>query len=176
MALVVAAPVGSGDVINQARGLVQDLDPTVAVETSSLEGRVSGLVRERRAVLAGITVFGLSALLLVSLGVYGLMAYAAAERTRELAIRSALGARRTGLVRMMLGSSLRVTLAGCAAGLVLAYWLTALVDSMLVGVAATDAASYVAAGVIMLAVGTAAAYLPSVRATRHDPLVALRSE
>ena len=158
------------------REAIRDVDPALAIEMGTLEARVAGLTRERRMVLAGIGVFGTGALLLVSLGIYGVMSFAAGERTREMAVRAALGAESGQLVALMLGAALRVVAAGVLAGLVTAYWFSGLLTDLLVEVGSADPATYLAATLLLVVVALLSALVPSLRAAGRDPLEALRSE
>ena len=119
--------------------------------------------------------FALSGIFLMCLGVYGLVAYAASLRTREIAIRAALGARKSGLLRLMLWSAARVILVGTIVGVAASYLLSGLLESLLVDVPTTDPLTYVLAALTLCAVGLLAALLPSVRAARMDPMEALTS-
>lgn len=151
-------------------------NPALAVETSRLDDRVANLLQERvltQRILAG---FGVTALLLMCLGVYGLVAHAVSQRTREIAVRAALGARSTGLLGLILGGAGRVIGVGTAIGLAVAYGLTGLLDSLLIDVPATDPATFLAAAALLVTVGMLAALIPSVRAARMDPSEALRGE
>jgi putative ABC transport system permease protein len=162
-----------GDAIREA---IRDADPSLAVELGSMEARVARLTAERRMVLAGIGTFGAAALLLVCLGVYGLMSFAAGQRTREMAVRAALGAERERLVRLMLGGALRVVAAGVAGGLLAAYVFSRLLTGLLVEVRASDPLTYGAAAALLAAVALLAALAPSLRAARGNPVEALRSD
>jgi predicted permease len=157
----------------RVREVVRAVDPALAVDLGDLEGRVAALLAERRLTLDVLVGFALAALFLTCLGLYGLVAYAVEERTREMAIRAALGARRSGLLGLMLGSAARVIAWGAVAGAVTARWLTGFVDSLLVGVTGSDPVSYVAAVAILAAVGLLAALVPSLKAARQDPAEAL---
>lgn len=158
------------------RAAVRAVDPGVAVSMSSMEARLAALTDERRLVLTGVGLFGAASLLLVCLGVYGLMSFASRARTRELAIRRALGARAGGLVRLMLGSVLRVVGTGMAAGVVLAYALTRLLTGLLVDVGATDPLTYAGVAALLTVVALGAALGPTLEAARRDPLESLGAE
>ena len=155
------------------RDRVRELDPGLAVDVDPLDARVRALLGERRLTLDILVVFAVAALFLTCLGIYGLVAYAVEERTREMAIRAALGARRSGLLSMMLVSAARVLLLGAVAGVVAARWLSGFMESLLVDVTATDPLSYVLAALVLCAVGLLAALVPSLRAARMDPVEAL---
>jgi len=120
--------------------------------------------------------FSLCALLLSAIGIYGLMAYAVAQRTREMGIRMALGARGSDVVQMMLASGARLIVIGIVAGLAGAVALTRLAANLLFGVSATDPLTFGMMTLVLGAVALLACYLPARRASRVDPVVALRSE
>jgi len=168
-----AAPVN--DVLVHVQRIGRELDPQVAVEVATLDARLDDLVHTRRFVMTIVTGFGALALFLAAIGLYGLLAFTVAERTREIGIRAALGARRSGIIGMMLGRAMRVVAAGTLAGVLAALWLNRLLSSMLVDIEVTDPLTYTSAIVVLGAVATIAAFLPAWRAARVDPLIALRS-
>jgi putative ABC transport system permease protein len=120
--------------------------------------------------------FAALALTLAAVGVYGVMAYLVAQRTREIGIRMALGARRTDVMRMIVAHGVRLALAGVAAGIVGAFVFTRLMASLLYEVSPTDPGTFAFVGAAVLAFILLACYVPSLRATRVDPNVALRCE
>ena len=131
-------------------------------------------VERMESVILGL--LGLLALVLTAIGVYGVVAYSVAQRTRELGIRMALGAQRKDVLKLVLGKGLVLVVWGSAIGLVGCYWLSRLVSNQLYGVKPYDPATLVSVAVLLATVALLASYIPARRATRVDPLVALRYE
>ena len=131
--------------------------------------------QERLLTQASLAFGGLT-LLLAAIGIYGVLSYSVARRTGEIAIRMSLGAARADVLRLVLGEGLRVAALGATVGLLAAYWVVRLFASFLFGVSPLDALSYAAATLLLLGVAALASYLPAARASRVDPMVALRSE
>jgi ABC-type antimicrobial peptide transport system permease subunit len=123
-----------------------------------------------------MTVFSLLALLIAALGLYGVMTYSVAQRTREIGIRIALGAARADVQRMVVGQALRLTLLGIGFGLALAFALTRFMQGILFGVRPDDPPTFVVVTLLLALSSAAAAWLPTARAVRVDPVVALRHE
>jgi ABC-type antimicrobial peptide transport system permease subunit len=157
------------------RDIVRRYDSEVPVEISSLEALVSGSVADRRLLLTLVAAFAVLALILAASGIYGVLSQAVAQRTSEIGIRMALGADAGRVVRLMLRSAMTSVAAGAAVGVAAAMALVRLLQSFLFEVQALDPAAFAAAGAVLAAVALVAAYLPARRATRVDPLNALRT-
>jgi putative ABC transport system permease protein len=159
------------------RTAIQSVDkdlPVTGVRT--MEQVVAASVTQPRFFAGLITVFAGLALLLAALGIYGVMSYAVTQRTHEMGIRAALGARQRDLLRMVVGQGMLLAAIGLAIGLAGAFGLTRLLTSLLFGVSATDPLTFIAVSLLLAAVAFAASYLPARRAARVDPMVALRYE
>jgi ABC-type antimicrobial peptide transport system permease subunit len=120
--------------------------------------------------------FALLALVLACIGLYGLLSYEVARRTRELGIRMALGAQRGDLLRLVIGQGILLVLVGAAIGIAAAMGLTRFMSTILYGVHANDPLTFAGVAILLTLVALAACYIPARRATRVDPLVALRYE
>jgi len=121
-----------------------------------------------------LLVFAALSLVLSVIGIYGVMAYAVSQRTRELGIRMALGASRADVLRMVVAQGLRLALMGVAFGLVASFAVTRLIASLLYSVSPTDVVTFTVVPVLLAVAALAASYLPALRATRIDPMTALR--
>jgi putative ABC transport system permease protein len=157
------------------RKTVWELDRDQPVsDVRTMEEVLSGSVARQRFSTLLLGVFAALALLLAAVGIYGVMSYAVAQRTREIGIRIALGAQAGSVLRLMVGQGLKLAAAGVALGLVGALLLTRLMSSLLFGVSATDPATLVCISVVLVGVALLASYIPARRAAKVDPLVALR--
>jgi ABC-type antimicrobial peptide transport system permease subunit len=163
-------------VVSSARDNLRELDPEAPVRFRTLSQVYADSLGSRRFHVILLSFFGAAALLLATAGVFGVMAYSVSRRTREIGVRVALGAVTGDILRMVLGQGLRTVLIGAAFGIAGALMLTRAIASMLFGVTATDPVAFV--GVTLLLIGAAllACYIPARRASKLDPLVALRSE
>jgi FtsX-like permease family len=146
--------------------------------TNSLNDIITGSrsLRTRRFAMILLSIFSGLALVLSSVGVYGVISYVTVGRTREIGLRSALGAQRTDVMRMVVGQGLRLSLAGVGAGLIAASAVTQTMRAILYGVGTLDLPVFAAVAIILTVVAFAASYIPALRAARVDPIVTLRSE
>jgi putative ABC transport system permease protein len=170
----------SGDPLSVVKGLRNELrmlDKQVSTgKVRTMEALVTESVAQPhfRTLLLGL--FGIVALILASVGIYGVMSYAVNQRTQEIGIRIALGAQLSDVRKMVMKNGMRLALTGVAIGLGGAFALTRLMTSLLFGVSATDPVTYLAIGLFLTGVALLACWLPARRATKVDPLVALRYE
>jgi len=164
-------------IIPQIRSVVAQLDGSLPVdrirtETQQIERQ---LITERLIARLS-TFFGVLALLLSCIGLYGLLAYEVARRTREIGIRMALGAKSSNVLRLVVGQALALTLAGAAIGTGAALGVTRFLSSLLYGVKPADPLTFIAVAFVLAAVALLACYIPARRAMKVDPMVALRYE
>jgi putative ABC transport system permease protein len=163
--------------VSAVRGEVRALDPEVAVfGVNTMTGVLSGAVAQRRISTWLLAAFACVALVLATVGIYGVLAYSVAQRTREIGIRMALGAQTRDVLRLVLGQGLLLALAGVGLGVCGALALTRLMAGLLYGVSATDPATYALISLLLVSVALLACLIPAWRATRVDPMAALRYE
>ncbi len=159
------------------RSIVRDLDPTAAVEhVGTLANQVESSVSEPRLAMALLASFAAIALALAATGLYGALSYNVSQRRREIGIRTALGATRADVVRLVLTQGLKVTLVGLAIGVVVSLLATRALQPLLFGVRAIDLPSFALMPVVLLAVALVACALPARRAAETDPATTLRGE
>jgi putative ABC transport system permease protein len=164
-------------VMAMARRTVGEVDKDLALTNlTTLQGVVEGSMEGYRFRTTLLSAFAAIALLLAALGIYGVLAYFVSQRSRELGIRLALGAKPSALFGLVVGQGMRPVAAGTAIGVVGALALTGLMQSLLFGIEAIDPLTYATAIALLVAIAGAACALPALRATRVDPLVALRDE
>ncbi|MGI9627105.1 MAG: ABC transporter permease [Longimicrobiales bacterium] len=175
MVLHVRTRSGQKVTADQVRGVAADLDPDLPIpQVLDLEAAVRDSLGETQTIGRLVTAFAGLALLLSAIGLYGLVSYGASRRVREMGIRSALGARPESLVALVLKQGLAVSLAGVAAGLVLAGLLGRALQGLLFGVGSADGVSLVASSLMLLGTAALAAWIPARRAGRVDAAVCLR--
>jgi putative ABC transport system permease protein len=159
------------------REAVRSVDKTTTVySVTTVERRLEELGAQRRFQTWLFSLFAALALGLAAIGVYGVMSYSVAERTQEIGIRVALGAQTSDVLRLVLRQGLTLTLAGVGCGLVAALALTRFMKNLLFGVSATDPLTFIGIALLLLFVGLLACWIPARRATKVDPMIALRCE
>jgi putative ABC transport system permease protein len=163
-------------VTSAARAILRDLNPEIPAKFQTFQQVYSASLGSRKFNVILIGFFGVTALLLAAAGVFGVMAYSVSRRTREFGVRVALGATSSDVLRMVLGQGMRTILIGVAIGIVGSLALTRAVSSLLFGVTATDPVTFGGVTLLLITVALLACYIPARRATKVDPMVALRDE
>jgi len=163
-------------VISSARTIVREIDPTVPPTFSTFIQVLSSSLESRRFNLLLVGAFGGTALLLAVVGLYGVMAYAVTRRTSEFGIRMALGASSSNIRGIVLRQGLKVAVTGVTVGIAGALVLTRILRSLLFGLSATDPVTFTGVAALLIFVALVACYIPAHRATKVDPMVALRYE
>jgi putative ABC transport system permease protein len=175
--LIIRTTVDPMSLANAVRAQVRALDPSIPVSgLRTMDEVLSRAVARPRFLTLLMTLFSALSLVLAALGIYSVMSYAVAQRTGEIGIRMALGAQRGHVFRLVGESGLRIVLAGTVAGAVGAFALTRLLSGLLFGVSALDVTTFLSMAAVLTLVTALACYLPARRATRTDPLIALRYE
>jgi putative ABC transport system permease protein len=159
------------------KDIVRSVDPNVvAASVRPMTEVVSGTVAEPRLSMLLVSGFALLALILASVGIYGVIAYSVSQRTHELGLRMALGAGRGGVLAMIIREGVLLAAIGIVTGLAAAALATRLMRDLLVGITPRDPLTFAGGALLLLMIAAAASYLPARRATRVDPMVALRAE
>jgi len=177
MTVVVRTAGDPAPLLAAVRGAIAEVDPQQPIfDVRTLDELVSTSLAQRRFTLTLMLLFGVVALVLAGVGIYGVMSYTVAQRTQEIGIRVALGATGGSVLAMVLRDGMRLVVIGLALGTVGALVLTRLGASLLWGVSSSDALTYVLLAIVLAAVALVAIVVPARRATRIDPMQALRSE
>jgi predicted permease len=137
---------------------------------------IADSLARRRFSMTLLNAFAVAALLLASIGLYGVISYLVGQRTQELGVRIALGAGRKDILRLVINHGMKIALGGVAIGLIAAFGLTRLLSEMLYGVSATDPATFAVIALLLTAVALLACFVPAWRATKVDPITAFRNE
>jgi putative ABC transport system permease protein len=162
---------------NELPALIHSLDASVHISRiATLRERIDDSLHYDRLIAELCGMLSLAALALTCVGIYGVLSFSVARRTAEIGIRMALGAEPRNIFRLFVGGGMRLVMAGLAAGLVLSVASTSLLKSVLFGVGRGDPITYIAISLLLIVSALLACYLPARRATRVDPLVALRNE
>jgi len=177
MSLLVRSNADVATLAAAIRETVQAIDPTMPVyELRTMEDVVSESVAQPRFYTTLLSAFGGLALLLAALGIYGVISYSVAQRTRELGIRIALGATHDRVLRLVLGQGIGLSVLGVVIGIAGALWLVHLLATLLYGVQATDMLTFASVAAVLVGVASLASYLPARRAARVDPVIAMRAD
>jgi predicted permease len=176
MTAVVRGSGTASELMGAVRSRQNAVDPGVPADFEFMSTYADRVTSWRRFTMGTLTVFGVLALVLAAIGVYGVLSFAIAQRTREMAVRAALGADRGRLQRLVLGSGARVVAVGLVAGLVGAYYLSQLAQALLFEVEARDPFIFGTSALVIAAVGVLAAAIPARRAARVEPMEALRTD
>ena len=174
--IVARGNVTPATLIPSMRSAVEELSRDVPMKFRTVAQIFSSSLSERRFNLVILGVFAVVALLLAVTGIYGVMSYAVTQRTQEIGIRIALGATVTDILRLTLLRGFRLVAAGLVIGLAGALALTRLLSSLLFSISATDPLTFAVVGIVLAAVALVACYIPARRATKVDPMIALRYE
>ena len=168
---------GTGDPTNAIRAILRERDPDLALaDVRSMDEVVARSVAQRRVTMVLLGIFAGAALLLAAIGIYGVIAYSVTQRTQEIGIRVALGAQRGDVLRMIVRSAVLLAVAGVAIGAAGAVFLTRLMRDLLFGVEPFDLVTFGTVALLLTIVALLASYIPGRRATRVDPIIALRGE
>src|SRR5436853_552871 len=175
--LVIRTETDSPQVMAAARREIQQLDANLPISSAqTLDEHLSLPLLPARLAASLLGSFGVLALVLAAIGVYGVMAYTISKRTREIGIRMALGAQKADVLKLVISQGVWLTLTGVAIGLAASFAMTRLMKSMLFGVSATDPLTFAGVALLLTTVALLACYIPARRATKVDPMIALRYE
>jgi putative ABC transport system permease protein len=176
LSVVIRTNADMSELMPALREAVNSLNPELPMSFRTLEQVFSSSLDQRRFSLVIFAAFAAVALALAVMGVYGVMSYAVTQRTQEIGIRIALGAQARDVIKLVVLKAMALTAIGIAIGVAAAYALTRLMESLLYGVSATDPVTFLVVPVLLAGAALAASYIPARRATRVDPVIALRYE
>jgi predicted permease len=158
------------------RAAVSEADRNVLVELTSMEALLDQSVAGRRFTMTTLSAFSGLALFLAAVGIYGVLAYAVVQRQREIGVRMAIGLSRGGVARLIVADAMKAVAPGLVIGLIGAYFATRFIQGMLYGVTAVDPVTYIATPAVIIGVALLASFWPASRASRVDPMIAMRAE
>lgn len=176
LSIVVRGQTDAATLVPALRGIVQSLRSDAPASFTTLDQVFSSAFDTRRFSLVLFSIFGVVALLITSVGLYGMLAYSVAERRHEIGVRMALGAQAKNVLQLVIGQGLRMAFIGVVLGLGGAWGLTRLMKTLLYGVEPTDLRTFGGIAILLLVIAALACWLPARRATKVDPLEALRSD
>jgi putative ABC transport system permease protein len=181
MGLVVRTGSDPAQMSNTVRNQVLAVDSSQAVyDVKTMQQMVGESVSQPRLNMLMLTIFAGIALMLAAVGIYGVMSTAVSQRKHEIGIRMALGAQASDILRMIVGQGMAMALVGMVIGVVvaflLAFFLTRVIEGFLFGVSATDLTIFIGIPLLLIFVAFLSCYIPARRATRVDPMIALRAE
>jgi ABC-type antimicrobial peptide transport system permease subunit len=175
MSLVARTQAAPASVAQSIQRALYAVDPTQPVfDIKTMEERLDDSVAQRRFNMLLLGLFAALALILASIGIYGVISYSVTQRTREIGLRLALGAQRSDVLRLIIAQGLRLTVIGLAAGVMAALAIGKLISSLLYGINAHDPLTFLTTVFVLSAIALLACWLPARRASRLDPLIALR--
>jgi predicted permease len=174
--MLIRSRLSQAETVGAIKRVLNEISPTISVRFEGFKSMIEATILRERLLATLSFFFGLLALLLACIGLYGSLSYGVAGRTNEIGIRMAIGAQRRNVFWLILRESLLLVMAGVLLGLPIVFAVTRLAASLLFGLTPTDPLSLLLSALLMLVVALVAGYLPSRRATRVDPLVALRYE
>ena len=177
MTFLVNTTTEPGAQLTAVKRAIREVNPNQAfARTATMEELVSDSLKERRFNLFVLGLFAVIALLLATIGIYGSISYSTRQRTNEIGVRIALGAQSRDVMRLIVGQGLWLAVVGVMIGIGAALLLTRAIKSLLFGVSPTDPLTYLAISILLLLTALVASLIPARRATKVDPLIALRSE
>jgi len=177
MTVIIKGASDPNQLISSVRGVVKSIDPDQPIYSPRTMNEIRAeSVGQERLNLTLLSLFAGIALVLAIVGIYGVMSYSVTQRTQEIGIRMAIGARPLDVFKMIMGNGMKLALIGVALGLVGAFILTRFMSTMLFGVAPTDAMTFGSISVLLILVALLACYLPGRRATKVEPTISLRYE
>ncbi len=177
MILVARTAINPEQAFHGVQAAVAGLDTGMPIfDVKTFEEHIGFTLFLQRMAATLLSIFGLLALCLAALGLYGVMAYSVSQRTRELGIRISVGAKQRDVLRLILGQTLTLAAIGMAGGLVIAIAVTRFAANLLYGISPADPVTFILIAVLLLFVSLVAGYFPARRATKIDPMIALRSE